>query len=283
MCFVHASAHNPTRWDYVDTPAAARRSAEAAQATYTFSGHVHDQALYFEGARGNWSVVPAHSGQPGADPCPPSLAGDRRLGRAAPRRQSRGGLRAVRPRARADHVPSGRLRQPRARRARFATRVFPRRMPIASSAASRPARDARFKPPRHDHRRLSPGRVHPRRRAGAHLSGSSDADAGFPAVMKVPRVGPDEPSENLISFETEASILPALSGPHVPRFVAAGDLSEAALPRGRMDQRRDAREVARSAASFRWRTSRASARRSPMRCTASICRMRSISISSPTT
>lgn len=49
-------------------------------------------------------------------------------------------------------------------------------------------------------------------------------DKGAPAVMKVPRVGPDEPSENLISFETEASILPALSGRHVPRFVAAGDL-----------------------------------------------------------
>jgi nucleotide-binding universal stress UspA family protein len=35
-----------------------------------------------------------------------------------------------------------------------------------------------------------------------------------------------EPSENLISFETEALILPALSGPHVPRFLAAGDLSK---------------------------------------------------------
>ncbi len=48
----------------------------------------------------------------------------------------------------------------------------------------------------------------------------------FPIVMKVPRLGADEPSENLISFETEVSILPALSGPHVPRFVAAGDLAK---------------------------------------------------------
>jgi eukaryotic-like serine/threonine-protein kinase len=48
----------------------------------------------------------------------------------------------------------------------------------------------------------------------------------FPVVMKVPRVGPLEPSENLISFETEAVILPALTGPHVPRFVAAGDLAK---------------------------------------------------------
>lgn len=48
----------------------------------------------------------------------------------------------------------------------------------------------------------------------------------FPTIMKVPRVGPGEPSENLISFETEALILPALSGPYVPRFVAAGNLSK---------------------------------------------------------
>ena len=54
----------------------------------------------------------------------------------------------------------------------------------------------------------------------------SRPDQGFPAVMKVPRIGPDEPSENLISFETEALILPALSGPHMPRFVAAGDLAK---------------------------------------------------------
>jgi diadenosine tetraphosphatase ApaH/serine/threonine PP2A family protein phosphatase len=56
MCFVHASAAAPTRWDYVDTPEAARRSADAAQTTYTFSGHVHEQVLYFEGAQRKWSA-----------------------------------------------------------------------------------------------------------------------------------------------------------------------------------------------------------------------------------
>jgi len=64
MCFVHASAHSPTRWDYVDSPAAARRSAEAALSTYTFSGHVHDQALYFEGGGGVWSVFQPIPGSP---------------------------------------------------------------------------------------------------------------------------------------------------------------------------------------------------------------------------
>ena len=51
-------------------------------------------------------------------------------------------------------------------------------------------------------------------------------DRGFAMIMKVPRVGPGEDSEGLISFETEAMILPALSGPHVPRFVAGGNLAK---------------------------------------------------------
>lgn len=46
-----------------------------------------------------------------------------------------------------------------------------------------------------------------------------------PMIMKVPRVGPNEPSEGIISFETEATIVPALIGAHVPRFIAAGDLA----------------------------------------------------------
>jgi eukaryotic-like serine/threonine-protein kinase len=50
-------------------------------------------------------------------------------------------------------------------------------------------------------------------------------DPGFPLVMKVPRVGHDQPTESILGYETEAMILPALHGPHVPRFVAAGDLA----------------------------------------------------------
>lgn len=50
-CYVHASAASPERWDYVDSPSAARRCADAAQVAYTFCGHVHDQVLYFEGAQ----------------------------------------------------------------------------------------------------------------------------------------------------------------------------------------------------------------------------------------
>lgn len=46
------------------------------------------------------------------------------------------------------------------------------------------------------------------------------ADSAF--IMKVPRT---EPVESIIGFETEATIVPALRGAHVPRFVAAGDLA----------------------------------------------------------
>ena len=53
----------------------------------------------------------------------------------------------------------------------------------------------------------------------------------IPLIMKVPRVGRGETSESLLNFETEAMILPALSGPHVPHFIAAGDLLNWVLAR----------------------------------------------------
>ncbi len=47
----------------------------------------------------------------------------------------------------------------------------------------------------------------------------------LPMLMKVPRFSAGDPMENLLSFETEGLILPELTGPQVPRFVAAGDLT----------------------------------------------------------
>ena len=38
FCFVHASASFPERWDYIDGLSAARKSIEAAERVYTFSG-----------------------------------------------------------------------------------------------------------------------------------------------------------------------------------------------------------------------------------------------------
>ena len=47
---------------------------------------------------------------------------------------------------------------------------------------------------------------------------------GFPLAMKIPRMTAGDGAENIVSFEVEHQIMQALSGPHVPRFVAAGDL-----------------------------------------------------------
>lgn len=49
--------------------------------------------------------------------------------------------------------------------------------------------------------------------------------AEFPMAMKIPRMTAGDGAENIVSFEIELQILSVLKGPHVPRFVAAGDLS----------------------------------------------------------
>jgi diadenosine tetraphosphatase ApaH/serine/threonine PP2A family protein phosphatase len=69
MFFVHASAVEPSRWQYIDSSAAARESIDAAGTVYTFSGHVHDQVLYFKTLAGktapfrpvSGSIVPVPS------------------------------------------------------------------------------------------------------------------------------------------------------------------------------------------------------------------------------
>jgi len=47
----------------------------------------------------------------------------------------------------------------------------------------------------------------------------------FPLLMKVPLLASGDAAQLLLAFETEASILPRLTGTHVPRFVAAGDVA----------------------------------------------------------
>ncbi|MEP7068027.1 MAG: bifunctional serine/threonine-protein kinase/universal stress protein [Usitatibacter sp.] len=64
--------------------------------------------------------------------------------------------------------------------------------------------------------------------AMGELFAVSGRETGFPLLMKVPLLGhPGESAEMLLAFETEAMILPRLHGPHVPRFVAAGDVMTA--------------------------------------------------------
>lgn len=54
---------------------------------------------------------------------------------------------------------------------------------------------------------------------------SGAPDPGFPMVMKVPRMSTDDGAENIVGFEVEHQLLQVLTGPHVPRLVAAGDLA----------------------------------------------------------
>jgi nucleotide-binding universal stress UspA family protein len=54
---------------------------------------------------------------------------------------------------------------------------------------------------------------------------SDGVGPGFPMVVKIPGVGPNEPTIGIESFEIEQMILPVLSGPHVPRVVSTGELT----------------------------------------------------------
>ena len=51
-------------------------------------------------------------------------------------------------------------------------------------------------------------------------------DYDFPLLMKVPLLRHGESSATIVSFEVEQMIMPRLEGPHVPRFVAAGDFDK---------------------------------------------------------
>ncbi len=48
----------------------------------------------------------------------------------------------------------------------------------------------------------------------------------LPLLMKVPRLGYGDDPTAIVGFEMEQMVLSRLSGPHVPRFVAAGDFSK---------------------------------------------------------
>ena len=47
----------------------------------------------------------------------------------------------------------------------------------------------------------------------------------YPLLMKMPILAEGEDPATIVGFEMEQMILPRLSGPHVPKFVAAGDFS----------------------------------------------------------
>ena len=55
--------------------------------------------------------------------------------------------------------------------------------------------------------------------------GAADA---LPLIMKVPRIKGGEDPATIVSYEVEQMILPALSGLHVPKFIAKGDFTRQA-------------------------------------------------------
>jgi serine/threonine protein kinase len=46
-----------------------------------------------------------------------------------------------------------------------------------------------------------------------------------PILLKIPRVGKDQPVESLIGFETELTILRALKSPYVPKYLGSGNMA----------------------------------------------------------
>ena len=57
------------------------------------------------------------------------------------------------------------------------------------------------------------------------VDGDADAREPMPLIMKVPRIQGGEDPASIVGFEVEQMILPALHGPHVPKFVARGDFT----------------------------------------------------------
>ena len=62
-----------------------------------------------------------------------------------------------------------------------------------------------------------------RRQAPEDPSDPAHPAEDFPLIMKVPRIKGGEDPASIVGFEVEQMIMPALKGPHVPRFVARGD------------------------------------------------------------
>lgn len=53
----------------------------------------------------------------------------------------------------------------------------------------------------------------------------TDGPGVMPLIMKVPRIKGGEDPASIVGFEVERMIMPMLSGPHVPRYVAKGDFT----------------------------------------------------------
>jgi len=59
----------------------------------------------------------------------------------------------------------------------------------------------------------------------ASLWSVTHPDHTMPLLMKVPHLAEGEDPAAIVSFEMEQMVMPRLSGPHVPKFIAAGDFA----------------------------------------------------------
>ncbi len=59
----------------------------------------------------------------------------------------------------------------------------------------------------------------------ASLFTATKEGVDVPILLKIPRVGRDQPVESLIGFETELTILRSLKSPFVPQFLGAGNMA----------------------------------------------------------
>ena len=62
ICFVHASAHNPSDWNYITDSMSAWRCVQNSGKSYTFVGHAHEQALFYQSAVGKLIRFSPHPG-----------------------------------------------------------------------------------------------------------------------------------------------------------------------------------------------------------------------------
>jgi len=59
----------------------------------------------------------------------------------------------------------------------------------------------------------------------ASLYSASKDGIDVPILLKIPRVGRDQPVESLIGFETEFTILRSLKSPYVPKYLGSGNMA----------------------------------------------------------
>ena len=62
ICFVHASAYKPAEWNYITDSMSAWRCVQDSGKSYTFVGHAHEQALFYQSAVGKLIRFAPHPG-----------------------------------------------------------------------------------------------------------------------------------------------------------------------------------------------------------------------------